>query len=290
MKKTSQFLPLLKQMLGLYRYGQIPLLLWFLSCGIVFYFGLIVLPVAWMHGHNGGSVGEANFLSIVILWGFLMMVATPLPFQLLGGLTSLEFIFTRAVDRAVWLRAERAAVAVIALGPLILNLALLPWQPPLAIEPAAANSPGVKIQERYLAIFPGSHLEPASKSSAKEEQLIIHHGNAMFAAWLLWTGLSLICLVAAYFSIVFTAWQRAGWHHSKSKHRTWLGAVIVNAPAFAPIFLIIICLLARFNIFEESFLLFASHPVLWALGLAALIAVVQPMAERNIKKMEFDFV
>jgi len=78
----------------------------------------------------------ALFVWGCMIWFFLMLVATPLPFQLLGGLVSLEFLFTRAVDRGLWLRTERAAVMIIVLGPLILNLLLSPLSPKLAFDRA----------------------------------------------------------------------------------------------------------------------------------------------------------
>jgi hypothetical protein len=144
------------------------------------------------------------------------------------------------------------------------------------------------VQERYMQIFPASQLTKVD-SAGNSEQLVISHGTEVFAAWLLWFGMGCMFLVAAYFSLVFTAWQRAGWHHSTSKRRPWLGAVMVNAPAYSPVPLLIFCAALRVNIFEESFLLFASHPVLMAIALVALILVVQRLSERNIKKLEFEF-
>jgi hypothetical protein len=200
---------------------------------------------------------------------------------------SLEFLFTRAVDRGLWLRTERVAVMLFGLGPMILNLALSPLQPKLAFDPAPAGSPAAAVQARYVRLFPGSHLGSADFSG--NEQLIIRHGTEMFAAWMLWFGLVCIFLVAAYFSVVFTAWQRAGWHHSKSKLRPWLGALMVNAPVYSPVAILLLCAALRLNPFEESFLLFAGHPVAMTLLLVPLILSVQPLTERNIRKLEFEF-
>ena len=284
MKKPRQFLPLLKQMLGIYRFGPVPLLLWFLSCGIVLYFGAIssLFPMEWMRGHDGTGF-EGQFVSTVTLWFFVMIVATPLPFLVLGGPASLEFLFTRAVDRAQWLRTERMAVIILAVAPLLLNLALSPWESKLAFDAAEPGSTVAVNQVRYMNIFPGSQL------TATGAQLVIRHGTEMFAAWLVWSALVGIFLAAGYFTVVFTAWQRAGWHHSKSKWQPWLGGVMVNTPAFAVVLVSGFCMATGVNIYEESFLWFARHPVPAVLALLALILVVQPLSERNIKKLEFEF-
>jgi hypothetical protein len=288
MKEPRPFLPLLKQMLGIYRWGPVPLLLWFIGCGIVLYFSAIFFPLEWMSGHDGSAFAEAQFPTAIVLWFFLMLVSTPLPFQMLAGPTSLEFLFSRALDRALWLRAERLAVIILAAGPLVINLALSPWEPILAFDPAPPGSPAGEIQARYMSAFPGSQL--AAVETGHAEQLVIRHGTEMFAAWLVWSSLALIFLVAGYFAWSFTAWQRAGWHHSKSKWRPWLGGAMTGAPIFSVIFVFLVCLVWRVNLYEESFLFFARHPAPLALALAALIFVVQPLSERNIRKLEFEFL
>jgi len=53
-------------------------------------------------------------------------------------------------------------------------------------------------------------------------------------------GNACIFLVAAYFSLVFHGLRGAGWHHSKSKHRSWLGTVMINTPAYSPILLLLL--------------------------------------------------
>lgn len=53
-------------------------------------------------------------------------MASPVPFQGLGGFVSLECLFTRAIDRGLWLRTDRTAVMIIALGSLLLYLLLSP--------------------------------------------------------------------------------------------------------------------------------------------------------------------
>jgi len=287
MKKPRQFLPLLKQMLGIYRYGPIPLLLWFLSSGVVLYFGAVFSPMEWMRGHNGNDFGEVQMVSCFTLWLFLMIVSTPIPFQILGGVTSLEFLFTRAVDRAVWLRTERMAVIILAAAPLMSSLALSPWETKLAFDPAAPGSAAAELQARYMNTFPGNQLTAIDATHG--EQLVIRHGTEIFAAWLVWSGLTGIFLVAGYFTLVFTLWQRAGWHYSESRWKPWLGGIMVNSPAFSVILVFAICMATRVNIYEESFLFFARHPVAMVLALIALILIVQPLSERNIKKLEFEF-
>ena len=286
MKTPRQFLPALKQLLGFYRFGPLPLLVWLglsTTC-------LVVSSVFLLMQHQT----QPDFMGALFVWGcmiwfFLMLVATPLPFQLLGGLVSLEFLFTRAVDRGLWLRTERAAVMIIALGPLILNLLLSPLSPKLAFDRADSASPAaLALQARYLNTFPGSEIV-AADSSGQTGQLVIRHGTEMFAAWLVWAGMVVMFLVAGYWSFVFTHWQRAGWHHSKSKWRPWLGAVMIQSPVFVPVPALAVCAALRINPCEESFLFFARHPVAMTLALLALILVIQPWSERNIRKLEFEF-
>jgi len=199
----------------------------------------------------------------------------------------LEFLLTRAVDRGLWVRAERAAVIIIGLGPLILNLALSPLGPKLAFERAAAGSAAVAVQERYSRVFPGSHFTTVD-SPGQTEQLVIRHGTEVFAAWLVWVGMVCVFLVAAYFALVFPAWQRAARRHSRSKPWPWLGNAMANAPAYLPVFLVLLCAALRVNILEASFLLFACHPVLMTAALVALVSIAEPLSERNIKVLEFE--
>ena len=49
---------------------------------------------------------QPDFMGALFIWCcmislFLLLVATPIPFQMLGGLLSMEFLFTRAIDRAI---------------------------------------------------------------------------------------------------------------------------------------------------------------------------------------------
>ena len=285
MKKPVQFFPILKQMLGFCRFGPLPLLVWLgitTACLVVSSVFLLM-----QHQTQPDFMG-ALFIWCCMIWLFLMLVATPVPFQMLGGLVSLEFLFTRAIDRALWLRTERTAVMIIALGPLILNLLLSPLSPKLAFDRADAGSPTAALQDRYLKTFPGSRIVPGD-GSGQSEQLVVRHGTQIVAAWLIWTGAVIIFLVAAYWSLVFTRWQRAGWHHNKSRWRPWLGTLMIQTPHFVPPVLLVVCAALRINPCEESFLLFARHPVMSALALIALVLVVQPLSERNIRKLEFEF-
>ena len=285
MKTPRQFLPVLKQMLGFYRFGPLPLIGWLglTTTSLVVSSVFLLMP----HQTQPDFIG-ALFIWCCMIWLFLMLVATPVPFQMLGGIVSLEFLFTRAIDRALWLRTERTAVMIIALGPLILNLLLSPLSPKLAFDRADAGSSAAMLQERYLGIFPGSQIV-AADASGQSEQLVIRHGTQLFAAWLVWAGTALIFLVAGYWSLVFTQWQRAGWHHSKSRWRPWLGLAMIQTPHLAPLAMLVVCAALRINPCEESFLLFSRHPLAMALALIALILVVQPLSERNLKKLEFEF-
>jgi hypothetical protein len=160
--------------------------------------------------------------------------------------------------------------------------------PKLAFVRADSGSPAAALQERCLKTFPRSQVI-AMDSNGQPEQLVIRHGTEMFAAWLVWSGTALIFLVAGYWSLVFTQWQRAGWHHSNSKWRPWLGFVMIHSPFYVPLGLLLICAALRINPCEESFLLFARRPAAMVLALIALILVVEPWSERNIRKLEFEF-
>jgi hypothetical protein len=288
MKTPPQFLPLLKQMLGFNRFGPWPLLAYLVVCTTVLFVSLPLFPAGWMEAHARREFASGeDVVGYGALFGLVALISTPLGFQLLGGTMSLEFLFTRAIDRAVWLRTERIAVIIIALGPLILNLLLSPLAPELAYENSSAGFPAKTVLQRYQQIFPGSDLLPADAKNGP--RMLINHGNVMFAAWAVWLGLVGVFLAAGYFAVVFGAWQRAGWHHSKSRFRPWLGFIMVNAPAYAIVPLFIICSALHVSLFEESFLLFAAHPFLMIAALIALIVIVQPMTERGIEKLEFEF-
>jgi|ERR1700722_7490183 len=288
MKTPRQFLPLLKLMLGFYRYGPLPILIYLIVCTAVFFFSLVYFPIGWIESHArpGNPLGQ-YVMAFGLMWFLVMIIATPLPAQILGGATSLEFLFTRAIDRGLWLRAERVTVIIIALGPLILNLLLSPWGPKLVYENSSAGFPAAAVLQRYQQIFPGSDLLPPDAKSGP--RLLVNHGNVMFAAWALWLGLVGVFLVAAYFSTVFRLWQQTGWHHSRSKLRPWLGRLMVEFPPWSIVPLFILCGVLHFNLFEESFLLFAAHPIWMIAALVVLISIVQPLSERNIKKLEFEF-
>lgn len=289
MNQPNQTLPLLKQMLGCYRFGPWPLLIYLCACTAVLLVSAPVWPASWLEAHGDAAHGSGLMVGNCVAWGFfLAMVATPAPFQALGGVMSLEFLFTRPIDRARWLRTERLAVIIIGAGPLILNLLLSPLGPKITFEEVPPGSPATALVDHYQQLFPGSEWVPGHTAGGAQE-LVVRHGTEMFALWLLWMGVVIIFLVAAYYSWVFTAWQRAGWHHSKSRLRPWLGAAMIHGPLLGPLVLLVILGPMRINVFESSFLFFTAHPAAMVLALVALIAGVQWMSERNIRKLEFEF-
>ncbi len=288
MKTPPQFLPLLKQMLGFNRFGPWPLLIYIAGCTATFFFSLPLFPVGWATAHaRHGLWSDSDVIGFGVLWFMLAIISTPFAFQMLGGTMSLEFLFTRAIDRRMWLRTGRVAVIIIALTPFLLNLLLSPWAPELRFDFANGDASVKDVQNRYLEAFPGSEF--FTGAGLNDGALIVKHGTVMFAAWTIWIGLAGIFLVAAYFTLVFDNWQRRGWHHSKSRLRPILGFIIVNAPAYSIIPLFILCGVLHLNLFEESFLLFALHPIWMVAALVALIAIVQPITERGIQKLEFEF-
>jgi hypothetical protein len=288
MKHPGQSIPILKLLLGYYRFGILPVCIYFAAISAVLLVSAVYWPEAWMEAHNHPANWSASALANCIpCWCFLMFISTPLPFQVLGGVMSIEFIFTRAVDRGLWLRTGRLGVIILVTGPLLLNLALSAWGPQLAFEPASAGSLTTAVEQRYMQVFPGSHW--SADAAGTTGQLVIQHGSVMFAAWLVWFSLLSIFVVAAWFTWVFLAWQRAGWHHSQSKLRPWLGGLIVHLPALLPLTLLLVCAGYDYNAFEQSFLLFASHPFVLSLVLAVLMVGVQVWSERNIRKLEFEF-
>ncbi len=263
-------------------------MLLFLSFGIILFFSGNLIPLEWMDWSQEKVLLGAEFPALILFFLFLIIGASPLPILLLGGPTSLEFLFTRAIDRRKWLRAEHAVILILIVGPLLVNLMVSLWRPDLSVEPGPAGSGLALRQAQYLKIFSGSHLSP--KMPGEPQLLIIRHGAEMFAAWLVWFGTLTIFLAAGYFTVVFRAWQRGGWHHSKSPHRNWLGALMLQLPTWGPLLVVTALALLRINIFEVSFLLFARDPWMLTAGLIALIFFAETLGERNIQKLEFEFL
>lgn len=282
MNKLRQVVPMLKLMLGFYRYGPLPILIYLVLTTIVLVLSLQFMPMQWMDASNHNSAVGALFMTCCILWYFLMTVSTPVPFVMLSGPISLEFLFTRAIDRVFWLRCERLAVMIFGIGPLLLNLLFSPLGPEITFNPARPTSPVFQLHQRDVEIFPSS-------PSALEGQWGCLVPKELFAGWVLWSGILCTFLAAAYFSIAFTIWQRTGWHHSKSRWRPVLGSIMVNAPAFSVVVLFVICSMLRINIFAESFFFFTDHRFGLSALLIPLVVLIQWFSERNLRALEFEF-
>jgi hypothetical protein len=288
MKKPDQFLPLLKQMLGFYRFGFLPLFLYELAVGIILCSGAIFSPgpVQWIYSYPESQSGPVQLMLCGFLWSYLCFVSTAAPLQLLGGVTSIEFILTRAVNRVVWLRAERVFMLILVAAPLAVNLAVSPWEPEMVLEPSEPGIIAPEAQARYAGTFPSSQL--TTNKSTHGERLTVPRGTEMFAAWMLWAALSAIFLVAGYFTIIFSVWQRSKLYYSKSKWRDFLAGAIIFAPSFLVVPVFLSWVAWGVNWFEWSFLFFARHTAWSVAALLLLIVLVQPLSERNIQKLEFE--
>ena len=64
---------------------------------------------------------------------------------------------------------------------------------------------------------------------------------------------------------------------------------MINAPAFSPVLILLLFGSLRINVFEESFLLFAAHPLAMTAAAIAFICFAQVLSERNIRTLEFEF-
>src|SRR5205085_5503143 len=113
-------------------YGPLPILIYLGISATILLVSSVFFPIGWMEAHTQRTFWAGQvFWGSCLWWYFLMLISTPLPFQMLGANVSFEFLFTRAIDRGLWLRTERVAVIIIALGPVILNLMLSPLGPKL---------------------------------------------------------------------------------------------------------------------------------------------------------------
>jgi len=292
MKQARQFLPLLKSALGFYSFGPLFLLAWLGLSTALLFCAQSFSPLLWMEDHAHQNLfGDGQLLFAVILWVWLFLACSPTLFELINGMPALraiEFLFTRGIDRKYFCRAQVVAGVLIVQGPLILNLVLSPLKDELIFGPGVSTTPAaVAAQRRYEAVFPGS-IHTHAKDAERSELLIVRHGTVAFAAWLIWAETLGAALVAGYHALVVRKLQRAGLHYTQDTRRRWLAGGIVLAPIFLGTALVVACGLNRFDVYEESFLLFARHPLfLMALALGVRYAVVLPVMERRMNQYEY---
>jgi hypothetical protein len=261
MKTRRPFLSLFALFLGIRRFGLVPLLLWLGLATGVLYFISIFNSALWL-GLQPQEHTRQDFFGVQIAVGcgvymFLLVLLTPVLIEFVSGMPVgqlIEFFFTRAVNRRVFLRAERLAQFVILIGPLLLNLALSPY-----VRELDFGSGGI-------------HLP---------------HEPVLFAAWLTWAGILCIYLVSGYHLLAVTRIQKLAIQYNTATQGHWLVVLAVYAPLLFITGVIAIFATMRINIYEQFFWLFARHLWLSWAGLAALVCVVQPLSERNLQKLEF---
>jgi hypothetical protein len=257
MKTPGQFIPLLTLMTGIRRYGIIPLLIWIAITTTIAH--MMTLYNAEVFAMTEPNETRQNIWAVQIayggaLYGILMVVASPMALEFFAGMpaaAALEFLFTRAVDRVIFLRAERVAFFIILIVPLLLNLALST----LAGGPNAGTIPPYE-PERY-------------------------------AGWLVWLALLVMYLSFGYFLLVIKWLQGLVYRYWETRRGRWLIACVAWAPILSLSTAMIVLGCLRINIFLESFIVFARHPALCTAGVLALICLVQLMSERNLRKLDF---
>jgi len=286
MKTHSQFWPLLKFELGVGRFGPI----WVLAATFVGFWAFAnSLPLLLVMGDSncGGNVASlfASFdgaFSLMACW-WLAMVQAFLATAFLPGVGvavdnfgALEFLFTRAIDRRRLYRARAAALFLLVLTPLFLNLLVSPWEPQLKLGVEAFNPATAASQEaRYLEAFPGSH-SLAVQPPARPGPIVLRHGTETFAAWLVWSV-----------SLGFLAMQTyCGLLARHAKPGQWRNLAL----QFAPMVVLLCGALCAAKIWvnpcEQTFLFFARHLVALTLGLVLLVPFVQAFCERRFADLE----
>ena len=212
MRTPSTFWPLLKNELAIFRYGEVGLAM----AGILAFY-----TAAFDHASSFCSCSrtttpagqlrqpdwETNILPITMSAFFLPLTAvtflstvpalsdllganpspdaqSPAPGLPLRHFLGLEFLFTRALDRAALCRARTAAFFIFALGPFFLSLAIASFTPAIHIN-LNATPPALAAarQERYLNAFPGSQPVVVNGRTLPG-QFDIPHGAVTYTAWL----------------------------------------------------------------------------------------------------------
>jgi hypothetical protein len=193
-------------------------------------------------------------------------------------LPSLEYLFTRAINRRLLFRARTAVFFILVLTPLFLSLAIAPFAPQTRFGLADPTSPAaVRRYEQYQKAFPASH--PAM-NHAMPGQITVPLGAAAFIAWLAWFGTFASVLLQAYGALI------AKW----ITPNPWRTALFAAAPLLAMVGCVLLLtrtsLNVRVDICERSFLLFSTYPIPLVIALAALAAALQIWCERRFSKLE----
>lgn len=239
---------------GIRRFGIIPLLIWIaVTTGVAHVMTLYNADAFFMMEPKDFWAIQAAYGSA--LYGLLLVVASPLAFDFFAGMpvnAAMEFLFTRAVDRVIFLRAERVAFFIILIVPLLLNLALSP-----------------------LAQSPDSGAT------------ILPHEPERYAGWLVWLALLVMYLSFGYFLLVVKRLQGLVYRYRETRRGRWLIACVAWAPMLSLLAAMIVLGCLRINIYLDSFIVFARHPLLCTVGVLALICLVQFVSERNLRKLDF---
>jgi hypothetical protein len=234
MTTRRQFLSLVRVLLGIARFGPIPLFLWFGLMTSVLYAVSIFSSEVWLRLGPQGNTWQ-DFIGAQIaadgaLYIFLLVFSTPIMLEFTSGMPAgalIEFFFTRAMDRSIFVRNERVAQLVILIGPLLLNLAISPFAPEFDF-----GSEGI-------------HLA---------------HEPVRFAAWLVWAGVLCIYLVVAYQVFSARRIQKLAVDRVAAKRGVWMVFVAAYAPALVICAGVAICASMRINLYGGCFWLYERHP------------------------------
>ncbi|HEY3913893.1 MAG TPA: hypothetical protein VGN61_05340 [Verrucomicrobiae bacterium] len=258
-KQQRPFLSLLTVLLGIRRFGPIPLLLW-LGASTVVYCAINVMSSGLLLDLGAQGRTSTDFLGSQIGIGgafylFLMVLLTSILLEFMCGMPGpplIEFFFTRAMDRGLFLRAQRMAHFVVLIGPMLLNLAISPF-----VRELDFGSEGI-------------HLR---------------HEPVMFAAWMTWAGILCLGLVAAYHFLIMRRLQKLA--NSGTKLKLVVVYLAIYGPLLAVPGMIAFCTISRINIYEQCFWMFANHLWLSWAGVLVLACVVEPLSERGLRKLEY---
>lgn len=295
MKTRSSFWSLLKNELGAGRFWHVALVAaWSLTNWLF----LAVVPFLALFGEfaahgNLASLFEAGLIPIMAFVFLLCITAitacatVPALAELLPPgeyapfpVPTLEYLFTRAINRRLIFRARTTSLCFLFLAPLFLDLAMSPFLPETYFGIAESNTPeAIRRYEQYRRTFPTSHAVSGHAVSLPG-QIIIPHGGLAYAAWLAWSVTFAFVLLQGYGVLIA----------KRVKPNNWWTALYPAAPILGV--LLSMALWARGvvklpdHFCEHCFLFFSTHPVALVLALLACAAIIQTWCERKFSKLE----
>lgn len=292
MMARTPFWPLLRHGLGFLQFGFWPAFCWLLgSLAVVFFLVSPNYPETFFHERSqsariGDGIIGCTFLAFIWLWLTFSDILTQLANS---GATRhvLEFMWTRAIDRRMAHRAGSVAAWILFIGPLILNLLISPLAPDAWIDPSEMAGPaGQNALARYQAIF--GHADLPAGPASESTHLAIHNGQVYFDAWMCWMAMLSFVGFGVYWAGILRPIQR---NVARFAAFGGPGRILLDLIVYAPMFLlpitpIIIGLISRINVYEESFLFFSAHWLAGGCGALLLLAVTQLWLEKEVCKLE----